>query len=57
MIRLGAKFTYNGKEWSIIGFSNNKVHFSDGKIKSALDFALFGKFVEQGHIRIIAKKS
>ena len=57
MVRLGARFSYNGREWSITGFSNNKVAFSDGNIKSSMDFSVFTNLMQQGWIRFVGKRA
>ena len=53
MVKLGAKFSYNGKEWKIVGITGKEVSFSNGKISSSLQLSMFVSFMEDGWIKML----
>ena len=47
MVRIGTKFEWNGHIWTVYSFNKTQVLIRDGAIKTAIDFDVFLRIINQ----------
>lgn len=46
MVRIGTKFEWNGKVWTVTGFNKTSILIQSGTLKTSIEFAAFEKLVQ-----------